>query len=740
MSQTLADVFKLSCIKLAQTVIINHPYAGRVINKRLTEEGFGAYINPQDKLSWKYYMNMAGMYHTYDKATIHKINQEKGLGRTTGIDSTKMIIRVAGDDGTIEKEFTLENISNPDADDVIAMEYQQGTRLYNELLETYPNHEALIKGILHPIPLVISTSASDFDVLYAAGYYRTRLAGLKSQFGFIKGKAPVYEDINLIEEWEESLIQRIQDFTKIYFRQYDNRVYAETNDLYLAASIGIYALNLPTEIMNIRNELTKTREVNSNHVQFYLDSFLRVGQYIPYLTRKQYMYLYRNAEWLSANAGKEKVLNELNINILKERGIALIDYEAEHEIGTIPKTGETEIVFTRKFDKDALLIDTKTEFTTREIFDLERTVARDNNININGRVDHANELGKNSPNSNVKTKIIETHFTTTARTSYISKEEFFFNNWLYSALHDEYRGIIVAAIPGSTTRLQLTVKNALYLFFYCYAKAFLHIEPKAFGKLFVHHIPKTKDEVESKDFLKGMMLHDGVKDSEFDEIYSKCPVERRYTSVRNFNFFISQFWGEYIDRNFVYHRNQDINGSSELEMLTEAMYKTETIEVNLNLDLDKWVDNLGYNISSLNVEALRELTNTIFNTVLSIDNDGIHSMENIHNALVNVVRVFTSYNIQFITKTASRAAADMGVKPFRIDHISTDFTGNDDLHIANYPGYETITVSKQISYDYGWNNLYTSSDDEANLLSQEQLKALILTEENEGIIYSGGLH
>lgn len=740
MSQTLADVFKSSCIKLAQTVIINHPYAGRVINKRLDQQGFGQYTNDQDKRTWKYYMNMAGIYHTYDKALIHKINQEKNLGLTDGIDRTKMIIRVAGDEGTVEREFTIENISADSADDVIALEYQQGTRLYNELLEVYPDFEPLIKGILHPIPLTTAVTASDFDVLYAAGYYRTRLAGLKSQYGFIKGKAPVYSSIDLIEPWEESLIEKIEEFTKTYFRQYDNRTYGLINDLYIASTLGIYALNLPTIIMNIRNELTKTREVNSNHVQFYLDSFLNVGQYIPYLTRNQYMYLYRNVEWLSANAGKEKVLNELNTYLLKERGIALIDYEVEHVDDSIKHTGETEIVFTRIFDDDALLIDTKREFKAQDIIELEKNISRDNTINIPGQVERSIRLGKDSPNSNTKTKIIETHFTTTERTSYISKEEFLFNNWAYSAIKEEYRGIVVVPIPGTTNRLQLTVKNALYLFLYCYARSALNVRPTFIPSFMIHHIPKTKREVQSKEILKGLMASKDVTQAEFDRIYNLCPQERVYSSVRNFSYLAEQHWRDYVDRNFVYHQHMSINGAAELEMLTEAMYLTHVPSIHFNISLDSWVDSLGYSISTLNDEALTELTSNIFNTVLSIDNDGIHSMENIHNALINVVRVFTSYNVQFVTKTASKASSDVGVKSFRLDHIFTDFTGNDDVHIANYPSYESIENTRQVENVYGFESVYRSSDDPANLLSQEQLRELILTEDNQGIILKGGLH
>ena len=203
---------------------------------------------------------------------------------------------------------------------------------------------------------------------------------------------------------------------------------------------------------------------------------------------------------------------------------------------------------------------------------------------------------------------------------------------------------------------------------------------------------------------------------------------------------VNGYWRDYIDRNFVYHQNMSINGAAELEMLTEAMYLTYTPEITFNISMDSWVDSLGYSISTLNDEALVELTTNIFNTVLSTDNDGIHSMENIHNALINVVKVFTSYNVQFVTKTASKASTDVGIKSLRIDHIFTDFTSNDDVHIANYPMYDSTGNSRQVEHVYGFDSVYRSSDDPANLLTQEQLRSLILTEDNQGIILKGGLH
>lgn len=164
-----------------------------------------------------------------------------------------------------------------------------------------------------------------------------------------------------------------------------------------------------------------------------------------------------------------------------------------------------------------------------------------------------------------------------------------------------------------------------------------------------------------------------------------CPSDRKYSSIRNFSVLIEQFWNEYIERNFVHHQNLEIDGAAELVMLTEAMYKNHSFTIELGSNLEFIVNNLGYNISGLNKEALAELARMIFNAALSIENDGIHSMDNIHKALINVVKVFTSYNIQFVSKTSSKPASDVGVQVFRLTHISTDFSSDDDVHIANYP-------------------------------------------------------
>lgn len=775
MSQNFIDIFKASCVKLAHTVVINHPYAGAVINKRLEQEGFGRYTNTQDRNTWKYYLNMAGIYHLYDSAKIHKINREKKIGTTDGVNfSNKMIIRVASDDGTIEKEFTLENISGPNSDENLSLDYQSGTSAYNELLDTYPEFEALIKGILHPIPLIVSTNAEDFSVLYCGGYYRTRLNTLQSEYAFIKGSALIYDFIDLVEDWEYSLIDKVEEFTKIYFKQHDSRVYAEYNDLYIAASIGIYYLNLPTTIFNIRLEKVKTMETHSTHVQLCLDSYVNLGQYMSYLTRTQCMYLYRNIEWLACNSGKQKVFDDLVENFLKDRGVAVIVYDGYHDTDKLGSEDEPRPIFIRDYNDGTKLINTKKRYTPEEIIELEKPTARDNDKYVEDQISRVTNSTLNSTSSKFKTKIIETHLSTQTLNQYVSKEEFLFNNWVWSAMTREYTGIISVNLPHTGNKLQLTIKNALLLFYYCYARGFLNVHPTEIPELLLHHIPKkhvkiaTREELRDKwyaenpdregeeppeEVLKAWRLitdpsdeFDSVTlikrtsdryitDDELNKLMIRSPLTRAYRSTGQFGREMKKAWNNFIARNYITHSNPFIRASGELKGLVDQLYHVKKLKINLDQNYDAWVASLGSNIQNMDQQSLQLLANSLFITALNIEDEDEETLTKIHKALINIVKTFASYNIQFITKTASGEVSNLGVNYPRVEHVLTRYFDDNDYHIYNYPDYQSVAQSSnQETRRWGFGMVYDSFDSGTILLSQEQLRGLVLTEQNNGII------
>ena len=60
---------------------------------------------------------------------------------------------------------------------------------------------------------------------------------------------------------------------------------------------------------------------------------------------------------------------------------------------------------------------------------------------------------------------------------------------------------------------------------------------------------------------------------------------------------------------------------------------------------------------------------------------------------------------------------------------------DNDYHIYNYPDYQSVVQSSnQETRRWGFGMVYDSFDSGTILLSQEQLRGLVLTEQNNGII------
>lgn len=740
MSQKLIDVYKSSTLSLAHSVVINHPYAARLMNERLKEQNFGQYTNDHDKTTWKYYLNMAGLYHEYDHDLIHKINKEKGIGLTNNIDRRKMVIKVATDIGQTEIEFNLENISGENADFTLAKEYQYGEAYYNELVNTYPECENLIRGILHPVPLSVSTNAPDFEVLYCGGYYRTRLETLHSSYAYIKGASPIYAGLNLIEDWEYTLVDSINTYTKNYFRQFDNRTYGQFNDLYFAANIGKYYLSLPSAIMNMRLERVKTAEVHTTHVQLYLNSFSGLGLYLPYLTRNQYMYLYRNLKWLIANFGKHKTFDVLINKLLFERDIPVIYYDMLHNVEDMPGDVEPVVEFYKQFDKLIAFGSTYRRIDTREMIEAESLIAKENKINMDNQVRRLDDLSLLSKGNTAKTKVIETQYINWGIDVGTTKEEFFLTNWIYSAIKGEYTGIISIQIPAIGRRLQLTIKNAVYLFLYSYARGYLKRDKVKFPTLQLHSIVKTLGEQDTPGSLLGQFTRRGVSRADVVKLRELSPADRYYKSVATFVSKMDNNWANYVERIYYSYRNSSISNSAEIEgVIRRRMYMNPTLKIDPGVSPEEWLSRFGLSADMVSNEGFKDIADNIISAVLYTDKDNDITMEKIHNALVNILKFFSSYNIQFITKTRSNEVSHIGPRSLRLEHM-----GNilglivDWIPLAIYPQVETVNAhTKKETVDYGWEGLFRSSDDQSNLLSQEQLKALILLEDGSGISILG---
>lgn len=181
-------IYDQDCIKLAKTIIIKNTFVADVINNYL-DAVYGAdkidYTKPH---TWKYYLNLAGIYHYTDS-----------MMKVVSTDTHEVI------------DFTKENLKEHIA---TANSYRFGTRRYYNLVNEYPNQELLILGILYPVDLDKAVESDNYTIL---GYPN-----------------------ELVEEFEYSFIEKLQCYVSGYFERWFNPQYCIVDDFYLHAFLAVF--------------------------------------------------------------------------------------------------------------------------------------------------------------------------------------------------------------------------------------------------------------------------------------------------------------------------------------------------------------------------------------------------------------------------------------------------------------------------------------------------------------------
>lgn len=137
MSSAYYRIFVSQVMTLAKTMVVKSEVAAETINREL--QSFGESLS-SDPHTWKYYMNLAGLYHPTDT-----------------------VMTVTSMDTLEEIEFTRDNLKIFRA---TASAYAYGSRYYRDLVARYPTQETLILGILNPIDINKALGAQDGDILY----------------------------------------------------------------------------------------------------------------------------------------------------------------------------------------------------------------------------------------------------------------------------------------------------------------------------------------------------------------------------------------------------------------------------------------------------------------------------------------------------------------------------------------------------------------------------------------------
>lgn len=287
------NVYLDSCFKLVLSMVIKNTVNADTMNEQITAL-YGNIIDYDQPDTWRYYLHLSGSYHWFDRRMM-----------ITSLDTHKEI------------EF---NISNLDKHPITKNSYQIGGIYYRDLLKQYPENALLIKGVLLPVDIDYAISEPDNTIL-------------------------TYEK-SLIEYQESNVIRELNRYITSFKARWDVKAFYHSDELYLTANEAILYLNLVPKLLNIRLMNCKTEKAHTYHIREYLKSHNGLDKYLPYFTLKQMLFLYRNINYIEANAGKQETFDWLIERILTERYIPIHEYSLRHS--AFKENKDNDFYFKRK--------------------------------------------------------------------------------------------------------------------------------------------------------------------------------------------------------------------------------------------------------------------------------------------------------------------------------------------------------------------------------------------------------
>ena len=731
MSNTLYRLYRDDVFTMAETMVIKQLRTADALNLFLQDRRYS--IDWESPSTWKYFLNLAGFYHKYDKDRIREINIGSGLvtvdldGNPTnlpvGVYADQMLVKKASDAGPVLANFNLALV-DPDynGDVAIANEYEYGTSYYRDLVDRYSDFEDLILGILHPTPLSISLPADDNTILYCGGYYRrqTNTGNLGSRYIYEKKNDIGRNSLLLIEENELSLINDLQTFINGFFVRWDVRGYTLTGDLYFPVLLANLYLQIPMFILNHRLERCLTPEAHTYHVREFLESHGKLAKYIPYLPLKQRLFLYRNVRYIEKNIGKTSTFQMLLNNLATPAGVPLAGYSLVHNLDGMPaslyptpQSRRQEINFRQVGTGDDV-------FTIGELLEKEKDLARENDRDLDIVTGEIENTVQNSNSDYYPTKVLESAMVNMVDNEPFPFSGFLANLWIYCAAHGDFKGNVFVSNPVTNERLHLTPLSAVILAIYCYNRAYYSEDQylTTVPSLHVNNIPRSlsyQPDANHAVFpslatLKKCVDTNVVSDTLLTEIMAGSNPVYSFTSTAAF--FIEAVKMHQL-LNARYKKAvmlEDRDARAQAEYAVSQLYWL-TVPCTLTTSgmlYDDWLSTNGIGLADIEAvadrrERYKQLGDELVKNATGNFDDKTGRLTKLQEAVIEIMRQFSSYSVQYVYNINTKPVVQLDNKTLRLREKSAIFKVQTRLKIPTYRimNFSSSLTAKKVSVDIG---------------------------------------
>lgn len=609
---------------LAKTIIIKMSDEADAMNQKVRQRaGTTEAVNDSYPESWVYYMNVCGLYHESNE-----------------------VMKVISMDTREEITFTQENLKIHRA---TAREYAYGTRGYELLVQTYPDQELLILGILNPADMQTAINAKDGTIIS----YPT----------------------NLVEANEYSLMQNLQGWIYKHIARWYNRHYLLSDSLYFPVFLAQMHMFCYWMLKNFREQAARTNEAHSYHVQEFLSSHSGLAEYVPMMNLEQRLWLYRNIEFIEHNSGVQATFKKLIDHIMTARNIPLGEFVMRHDTTEQPTEINSKVFFRKNAINTAFSADTTDVFSLNDMLDKEAPLARDNElIRVDGQA--AMEYGFTNSISNVMmTKALESNmvdFSNSERypmepSSLNPFEGVLLNHWAYLSSIGYYNTFIGLVNPRTGENIPLSAKEAfifaMYLFFGQYGIK-LHGMPQIIAtrvqRLPIPSVDDMMGVVQTKRMARQFaeFAHDLQPDIypmiSTEAFYNKC---QEIHTAANTQYKLAAMF-------------QHPKSRAQAKAMIARLYSDNVVTMDdPSLTYAQWFSARNINISDFATDEMGDLFRTLLKSAVGLDLSTTNSVANIQKAMVGMLGQLSSYSIQFMSSINSSTIKKLGWSPVAIGDV-----------------------------------------------------------------------
>ena len=604
-------------IMFSNSIVVKSLGAAIAINKTVMNLTFTTI--PQDKTTWRYFMNISGKKHpTNNDVMVYIIETGK----------KELLTKEILDKYPVTKKELLNNES-----------------YYDDLINEYPKDRLYIHGCLYPVDIKTAIAAPE---------------------GTILAYNPKY-----VEDAEYSLIKELNSFTTNYFKRWYIKEYTIVDELYIAGVLANLFAILPAKIMNIRLSKIMTPEVHSFHMEHFFRSTLDLWEPAQVLTPASRMWLYKNLRYLKNNIGKNSTLNTIIEKIFNANAMGLgsynirvndVAYNLDSRTNDPKKIPISEPIFTRPSNvlsgiklNNYYAADNNKTIDTDTVINLELNSLKIDKLNneptdrdkfiINNAVKDIN----NTVYDKQDTKIIELSSSKLFKMYGSDIYKVILDHWVYFTQNNVVEYTIEYVDPNTNTIYTVNPRIALLIML----KYLVYVtgNPKLkLTKLFYNYVLNPDSDIIYEILYK--LKEDGLTDVMFNQLVSLYPNANRYISgtretyeyIKSSIDFYTACW--YADANSssisvsanIKHLLQlatiygtyDLTDKPDGETIDELLLK-EGIKIDVTMDYDV-------------VGAIQAL----FKAAVLIDVDSQSEMDSSIELYMELLNKLTSYTVQTI--------------------------------------------------------------------------------------------